>query len=193
MPTTQDAPSAQGASVDEHEQSSTLANASSVTEGLMEREVINQIVALQANEVVDFQEQLFRDPWTSRETQEGDEQRETSVVESNPLDGVQRRQASIVDLTTIPAPLEKALAKIKDTGIPNGKVLRWPVSLAQWRSDKCIADVVEDLEFFLEIFKLRLETLRKGACEKDPRLRAALWRAELNALDSPLLKRPRRE
>ncbi|GCB23802.1 hypothetical protein AAWM_06687 [Aspergillus awamori] len=173
MPTTQDAPTAQGASVDEREQSSTLATASSVTEGLMEREIIDQTVALQANAMVDFQARLFRDPWTSREVQEGDEQRETSVVESNPVDGVERRQASIVDLTTVPAPLEKALAKIKETGMPN--------------------DVVEDLESLLEIFKLRLETLRKGACEKDPRLRAALWRAELNALDSPLLERPRRE
>ncbi|GKZ64667.1 hypothetical protein AnigIFM50267_005737 [Aspergillus niger] len=176
MPTTQDAPSAQGASVDEHKQSSTLANASSVTEGLMEREIINQIVALQANEVVDFQEQLFRDPWTSRETQE----------EMNKERHLSWNQILWMESSA-------ALAKIKETGMPNGKVLRWPVSLAQWRSDKCIADVVEDLEFFLEVFKLRLETLRKGACEKDPGLRAALWRAELNALDSPLLKRPRRE
>ncbi|GLA97108.1 hypothetical protein AtubIFM61612_008448 [Aspergillus tubingensis] len=182
----------QGAHVDGHESSDTIETSSSVTVGLMERGIRDQIMALGRNTTTEFEEQLFIEPYTAIEAQEEEIGGETDS-NTAPVDEVQRRHGSVIDLTSIPAPLEKALAKIRSTGMPGGKVLRWPVTLDQWRNDDFVADAVEDLEFFLEVFKLRLETLRKGAVKKDPKLRAALWRAEINALDSPLLKRPRRE
>ncbi|PYH73741.1 uncharacterized protein BO88DRAFT_449606 [Aspergillus vadensis CBS 113365] len=192
MPNNTNGRPVQEAHIDGHESSDTIETSSSVTVGLMEREIRDRIMALRGNTTNEFEEQLHIEPYTAIEAQEGET---GGGTDSNtaPLDEVQRRHGSVIDLTSIPAPLEKALAKIRKTGMPDGKVLRWPVTLAQWQSDESVADAVEDLEFFLEVFKLRLETLRNGAVEKDPKLRAALWRAEINALDSPLLKRPRRE
>ncbi|PYH36321.1 uncharacterized protein BO87DRAFT_453282 [Aspergillus neoniger CBS 115656] len=188
MPNSTNGRPVQDAHVGGHESSDTIETSSSVTVGLMEREIRDQIMALGRNTTTEFEEQLYIEPYTAIEAQEGEIGAETA---SN-TDEFQRRHGSVIDLTSIPVPLEKALAKIRSTGMPEGKVLRWPVTLAQWQSDEFVADAVEDLEFFLDVFKMRLETLREGAVEKDPKLRAALWRAEMNALDSPLLKRPRR-
>ncbi|PWY67015.1 hypothetical protein BO83DRAFT_451584 [Aspergillus eucalypticola CBS 122712] len=192
MPNNTNGRPVQGAHIDGNESSDTIETSSSVTVGLMEREIRDRIMALRENTTNEFEEQLYIEPYTAIESQEGEVGGETDS-NTAPVDEVQRRHGSVIDLTSIPAPLEKALAKIRSTGMPEGKVLRWPVTLDQWRSDEFIADAVEDLQFFLDLFKMRLETLRNGAVEKDPKLRAALWRAEMNALDSPLLKRPRRE
>ncbi|OJZ87331.1 hypothetical protein ASPFODRAFT_217705 [Aspergillus luchuensis CBS 106.47] len=192
MPSNTNRRPVQEAHIDGNESSDTIETSSSVTVGLMEREIRDQIMALRDNRTNEFEQQLYIEPYTAIEAQEGGTEGETHS-HTAPVEEVQRRHGSVIDLTSIPAPLEKALAKIRSAGVPEGKVLRWPVTLDQWRSDEFVADAVEDLEFFLDLFKLRLETLRNGAVERDPKLRAALWRAEMNALDSPLLKRPRRE
>lgn len=60
----------QGAHVDGHESSDTIETSSSVTVGLMEREIRDQIMALGRNTTTEFEEQLFIEPYTAIEAQE---------------------------------------------------------------------------------------------------------------------------
>ncbi|GKZ20744.1 hypothetical protein AbraIFM66951_003045 [Aspergillus brasiliensis] len=63
--------------------------------------------------------------------------------------GVRRRP----NVVQAPAPTlyEEARETLNDAGMPHGNVLGWPMTLAQWLDNSCVAENVQDVKLFLEL------------------------------------------
>ncbi|GKZ28387.1 hypothetical protein AbraIFM66950_005561 [Aspergillus brasiliensis] len=122
---------------------------------------LNDVPATLERPVEEIELQVVNDSEDFSEEERGEEQEEaidniTPCKRPAPWKPVPLNQAGVrrrPNVVQAPAPTlyEEARETLNDAGMPHDNVLGWPMTLAQWLDNSCVAENVQDVKLFLEL------------------------------------------